>query len=102
MKNHIVLIVFLMVTTYCLGQTWQQEKSIKKHTTLSISMDPNANLKSSGKNIALEIEKLFTNFYLRTELRYVDSAINSCIDLSIASGLHFSFLKNKKDVFYGG
>lgn len=103
MKKRIVIIgMFILFINDSYSQTWNSDMRKDNFSSISISMDPNSNLKSSTKNIATEFERTFTKFYVRAEFRYVDSPKSSYIDNSIAAGLHFSFFKKENDAFYVG
>lgn len=102
MKKYILITLlfsFFIINSY--GQTWHENYKNGPISSIGISMDPNANLSSSSKNISIEYELSFKRFYLRTEMRYVDHSESSYADVSFAAGLHFSFFK-KGESFYVG
>lgn len=105
MKKGIAIIaLILLYMPNMVGQEREkkeQKKDRQFHPTLSISMDPNSNIKNKAKNLALEFEKPFKSFYLRAETRYVSYPGASYVDLSFAGGVHFSFF-HKYDKFYVG
>ncbi len=101
-KRTIIFIMFCLSMVQTYGQAWFKGEEIQQFSSISISMDPNSNLKSSNKNISIEYERSYEKFYARAEGRYVDHPDFSYMELIIGSGIHFSFFKENKDAFYVG
>jgi len=94
-----VLFIFLKINIY--SQTWYKRIQNKEFFSISLFTEPSAFFKNSGKKTAIEFERVFSDFYARIELGYIEHSDGSYLDMSFALGLHFSFFE-KKELFYIG
>ncbi len=100
-KNYILILMLFLLGTFSYGQNWNDRTDGKEYLAISTSMDVNANLQGTSKNIALEIEKLFKRIYVRAEFRHVNNTKSAYGDVSVASGVHFSFFDMNESFYVG-